>query len=142
MEAKRQQLTLLDPEEDITLHIDSDMIGRVLINLLENAVKYTPSGGSIEMGAGRQDGIVRFWVEDNGPGIPENQRDNIFNPYTRLQSVGMGFGLGLSFCRLAVEAHRGRIWVEDGAAQGEALPRELAASSGTVGKATPRAAAR
>lgn len=100
------------------VNVDKDMIGRVLINLIENAVKYTPVGGRIEPGLKRVDGGVVFWVQDNGPGIPMDQRANVFNKFARLGGGRHGFGLGLEFCRQAVEAHQGKIWIEDVDGQG------------------------
>ena len=91
-----------------------DMIRRVLINLLENAVKYTPPDSKITVGAQQQDDKVLIWVQDNGPGIPAPDRERIFEKFTRLhpKEGPKGLGLGLSFCRLAVERHGGQIWVE------------------------------
>ncbi len=95
--------------------IDADMIRRVLINLTENAVKFTPPEGNIKIGASIDAEFVRMWVEDSGPGIPAEKRQSIFDKYTRLHGRGgpAGFGLGLAYCRLAVEGHGGRIWIED-----------------------------
>jgi PAS domain S-box-containing protein len=92
--------------------IDVDMIRRVVINLLENAVKYTPPNGEVTLGARAVPEGVGMWVQDNGPGIPVEQQKSIFNKYARLHADGTGIGLGLAFCRLAVEGHGGRIWVE------------------------------
>ncbi|GAB4482032.1 MAG: hypothetical protein OHK0031_04350 [Anaerolineales bacterium] len=96
------------------LNIDADMIRRVLINLAENAIKYTPSGGRIEIGAKRSGEAIRFWVLDDGPGIPESERERVFDKFTRLKSKGGpgGMGVGLAFCKLAVQGHGGKIWVE------------------------------
>jgi PAS domain S-box-containing protein len=94
--------------------VDVDMIRRVLINLLENAVKYTPAGSTISIGAQQQDEMVMFWVQDNGPGIPSEDHERVFDKFTRLNPDNgpKGLGLGLAFCRLAVEKHDGQIWVE------------------------------
>ena len=94
--------------------IDGDMIRRVLINLTENAVKFTPPEGKIRIGAACENGFVRMWVADSGPGIPPEKRESIFDKYTRLHGKGgpAGFGLGLAYCRLAVEGHGGQIWIE------------------------------
>jgi len=96
------------------LWVDIDMIQRVLINLLENAVKFTPSEGSVEIGACDDNGWVNVWVKDNGPGIPRADRERIFEKFTRLRGKNSpsGLGVGLAFCRLAVQGHGGRIWVE------------------------------
>jgi PAS domain S-box-containing protein len=94
--------------------VDADMIRRVLSNLLENAVKFTPPGGTISVGAAEDGEFIRIWVQDSGTGIPEGERERIFDKYTRLKEKESpkGFGLGLAYCRLAVEGHSGRIWVE------------------------------
>jgi PAS domain S-box-containing protein len=113
---KNQTISLLIPEDIPQVWVDADMIRRVLTNLLENAVKYTPAGSEIFLGAQVVDGQVLMWVQDTGPGIPPSEQDRIFDKFTRLhgRSGPRGFGLGLAFCRLAVEAHGGRIWVESG----------------------------
>ncbi len=92
---------------------DADMVQRVLINLLDNALKHTPAGGEIEVGAevhGKDE--VMFWVHDDGPGIAPDARERIFDKYTRASTGVRGLGLGLAFCRMAVEAHGGKIGVE------------------------------
>jgi signal transduction histidine kinase len=113
-ENKHQKLLSTIPVDLPHIQVDSDMIRRVLVNLLENAVKFTPPGGHIELGAGLQGNSVRMWVEDDGPGIPNTDQDRIFNKFTRLNQdkSPQGFGMGLAYCRLAVEGHGGRIWVE------------------------------
>jgi PAS domain S-box-containing protein len=95
--------------------VDVDMAHRVLINLLENAIKYTPAGGLVEIGAQTTSGTsVKFWVRDNGPGISAADRERIFEKFTRLRGkeTPSGMGVGLAFCRLAVQGHGGQIWVE------------------------------
>lgn len=94
--------------------MDSDMIRRVLINLLENAIKYTRSGGRITISARLQDTQVLISVADTGPGIPASAQQQVFEKFSRIQEEGRpkGLGLGLAFCRLAVDAHNGKIWVE------------------------------
>lgn len=113
---KNQVISLLIPDDIRQVWVDADMIRRVLTNLLENAVKYTPAGSQISVGAQPIEGQVLMWVQDTGPGIPPGEQDRIFDKFTRLhgRSGPRGFGLGLAFCRLAVEAHGGRIWVESG----------------------------
>jgi two-component system, NtrC family, sensor histidine kinase KinB len=108
--------------------VDVDMIHRVFINLMENAIKYTPSGGNIEIGAQVADGeFVRFWVQDNGPGISEADQQRIFEKFTRVHGkmrVG-GLGVGLAFCRLAVLGPGGNIWVESELGKGTAFSLTL-----------------
>ncbi len=96
--------------------VDQDMIYRVFVNLLENAIKFTPVNGYIEVGAQpTPDGaFVKFWVKDSGAGIPAADQERIFEKFTRLRGknrVG-GLGVGLAFCKLAVNGHGGDIWVE------------------------------
>jgi signal transduction histidine kinase len=100
--------------------VDADMIRRVVINLLENAVKFSPTDSDVQVGARRLEGQVEVWVQDHGPGIPPENRERIFNKFTRLQGANTpkGLGLGLAFCRLAVQAHGGKIWVESQPEQG------------------------
>jgi signal transduction histidine kinase len=86
-----------------------------LANLIDNAVKYTPDGGQITVVAEAQPEEILVIVANTGPTIPAGDRERVFERYSRA-AVGAprteGFGLGLAFCRLAVEAHGGRIWVE------------------------------
>jgi len=97
-----------------TAWLDEDMITRVLINLVENAIKYTPEGGLIRLQARMRGHYILIIVSDSGPGIPEAMRRRIFDKFSRVkyQDVPKGVGLGLAFCRLAVQAHRGHIWVD------------------------------
>jgi NtrC-family two-component system sensor histidine kinase KinB len=121
-----------------TVEADSDMIRRVISNLLDNAVKYTPGGGSIKLIAEPSGDAVDFSVVDTGPGIPAEERHRIFDKYSRIERIGApkGLGLGLAFCRLAVKAHGGRIWVdsppEGGAAFRFCLPLKAAAETETT----------
>ncbi len=100
------------------VEIDVDMIDRVVSNLLDNAVKFTPSGGQISVAAESQVDHVAVSITDTGYGIPPEQRPHIFERFAQARAgagAPRGFGLGLTFCKLAVEAHGGRIWVEDAA---------------------------
>lgn len=109
---KCQEIELAVPDELPDVLVDGEMVRRVLINLLENAVKYTPPSSTITLGASQRPGEVEMWVEDNGPGIPPTERERIFEKYARVERNNKGLGLGLAYCRLAVESHGGRIWVE------------------------------
>ena len=101
------------------IDVDQDMLRRVLINLIDNAVRHTPMQGEILVRAysNRQD--IVFLVSDSGPGIPPDQREAVFERYRQLpqnrpQRGSKGQGLGLAFCKLAVEAHGGTIAVQPG----------------------------
>jgi two-component system, NtrC family, sensor histidine kinase KinB len=96
------------------VNCDLDMVMRVVNNLMENASKYTPSGGTIRLSASGEADKVYIAISDSGPGIPPHMRDQIFDKFSRVKykDAPKGIGLGLAFCRLAVEAHGGQIWVE------------------------------
>jgi PAS domain S-box-containing protein len=120
-DAKGQQLALDGAGGSLpSLEVDQDMIRRVLINLAENAIKYTPSNGSITISVAELNGEIRVGVRDTGPGIDPIDQKRIFEKFARVERKGRskGLGLGLAFCRLAVEAHGGMIWVESGPEQG------------------------
>ena len=92
--------------------VDRERILQVLINLLGNAVKFTPSGGRIVVGAARESGSVRLWVADSGHGVPREHVAHVFERGWQAQPKAGGRGLGLYICRLIVEAHGGSILVE------------------------------
>lgn len=93
---------------------DRHLLLRTLINLLDNALKFTPPGGEVQVTVERPSAdVLQFAVSDTGPGIPREYQERIFDRFTRLPNEQLrGTGIGLAFCKLAVEAHRGRIWVE------------------------------
>ncbi len=103
--------------------IDCDMIRRVIINLLENALKYSPAGGQIWIKLTPAGEFVQASIRDQGPGIPVSDQERVFEKFTRLRGKEgpRGLGLGLAFCRLAVTSHSGRIWVESQPGQGSAF---------------------
>lgn len=96
---------------------DRDVLQRVLVNLLDNALNYTPEGGRVWVEGRPLGGGVELAVVDTGPGIPPEERERIFEKFTQVkgrQGARRGAGLGLTFCRMAVEAHGGEVWVEEG----------------------------
>lgn len=119
-ETKNQIINLKMPPDPPPISVDGDMIRRVLINLLENAVKYSPPGGEITLGIEIEPNFANIWVQDTGPGISKAEQEYIFDKYSRLNPRGSqkGFGLGLAYCRLAVEGHGGKIWVESEPGEG------------------------
>lgn len=100
--------------------VDEEIIGRVFSNLLDNALKYVPEGGQVQVQASLERGpdgpVALCAVIDNGPGISQDTRDALFEKFRRGESVPQrrrkGMGLGLHYCKVAVEAHQGSIWVE------------------------------
>ncbi len=100
--------------------VDDDMIHRVLINLLENASKFTPVEGNLEIGAKTNGKWLEFWVADDGVGISPENRASIFEKFTRgtgKEKIS-GLGIGLAFCRLAVNKHGGKIWIDNSHGKG------------------------
>jgi len=94
-----------------------DKLKRIVANLIDNAVKFTPEGGQVVISASQQgDEELLFQVRDTGPGVPAPYRKKIFERFVQVpgrQGRRRGSGLGLTFCRLAVEAHGGKIWVDE-----------------------------
>lgn len=114
-------LTIDVPPALDQLDIDSELIRRVFVNLMHNAFKFTPEQGQIAFivdDRSPKPGYVRVTINDTGPGIPFTMRDKIFDEYVQIDNIkphqgGKGTGVGLTFCKLAIEAHGGRIWVEE-----------------------------
>ncbi len=100
---------------------DSDSLGRVVANLLDNAIKYTPAGGTVRLAVSRDGRAALLSVRDTGSGLTPDELDAVFEPgrrgsaATRLGAPGLG--LGLTTCRAIVAAHGGRIWLENGGAE-------------------------
>ncbi len=114
-EAKEIDIINETPAE-IQVLADSDQARRVLINLIHNAIKWSPPSEKIRVRAEASGDEVTISVLDNGPGVPEEFRERIFERFYQVdpsRSVGEGTGLGLAICRHIVEAHGGRIWVEN-----------------------------
>lgn len=95
---------------------DALRIEQVLANLLSNATKFTPQGGSISLSVNQHNGYIVVEVQDGGPSIPVEEQYRVFQPYYRLKGEEKeyipGAGLGLALCKHLVELHGGRIWVE------------------------------
>jgi NtrC-family two-component system sensor histidine kinase KinB len=119
-QAKQIELSFDVRGEAPLLRVDHSMIRRVLVNLVDNAIKYSTHRRPVRVVADQRNGDVIFSVIDQGPGIPLEQQGRIFEKFVRLHHQGdpSGIGLGLAFCRLAVEAHGGHIWVESAPDQG------------------------
>jgi len=111
-----QRAVNIDIPRDLPmLYVDGVLFEKVLINLLENAAKYTPPHTHIELVASLQDRRIGIQVMDDGPGIPKGSEQQIFAKFYRGQAEGVvkGTGLGLTICSAIIEAHGGRIWVEN-----------------------------
>jgi two-component system cell cycle sensor histidine kinase PleC len=114
---RRQQLVIeVDPDVP-QLFADERALKQILINLVSNAIKFTPEGGRIAVLASKaRSGAFQFMVEDNGPGIPRDKLDKIFKPFSQVDNrydrQGGGTGLGLALVRGLTELHGGRAWLE------------------------------
>jgi signal transduction histidine kinase len=111
------RLRLQLPAEPLTARCDRDKLLVVLRNLVENAVKYSPGADEVEIGLAAADGAAKVWVADRGMGIPDAEKENIFDQFHRLNSpdtaaIG-GSGLGLFIVRQLVEVQGGQVTVED-----------------------------
>jgi signal transduction histidine kinase len=115
-EAKSISLNTASIPKDWQVYGDYEMLLRVLINLLGNAIKFTPSGGRIQVFGEARDGSYLFAVRDSGQGIYPEELDVIFDKFVQsslhVQKGGSGTGLGLSICRGIIEDHAGSIWAE------------------------------
>ncbi|MEZ0258309.1 MAG: ATP-binding protein, partial [Chthoniobacter sp.] len=123
-----QREVRIDAEcESLPLHIDRDLICRVLQNLLSNAFKFTRSNGKIRVHLTHQTDRVRVSVIDDGPGVAPEFHQRIFEKFGQVQSdqPRVGTGLGLTFCRLAVEAHGGTIGIDSEVGKGSTFWFEL-----------------
>jgi two-component system sensor histidine kinase KdpD len=124
------------------LSFDPVLIEQVLINLVDNATKYSPPGGPLDIAARVNDGLVEAEVSDRGPGVAASDADRIFDKFYRVRErEGGGVGLGLAICRGIVRAHGGRIWVEPrqggGASFRFALPLDVGPAMPVNSTATP-----
>jgi signal transduction histidine kinase len=116
---------------DLVVEADLELLRRVVLNLLENALKYGSTGGLVRVEAQALEDEWRIGIADQGPGIPEGMEARIFDPFARLDrdlaQARVSSGLGLAFCREVAHAHGGRIWVEPGQPAGAvfwmAIPR-------------------
>lgn len=121
------------PEESVVLRGDADLLARVFWNLLSNALKFTPDEGCIRVGIEPNGESIRAFVQDEGPGIPVEFHGKIFEKFGQVEVRGQGHkystGLGLTFCKMVVEAHGGQIGVESEVGQGSTfwftLPRRV-----------------
>lgn len=118
-EQQGKHLTVDAPPDLPQVLIDRDLIGRVIHNLVHNALKHTDPGGHIALAAHVENSHLVVSVQDDGEGIPPEYHAQIFEKFAQVNKAARnGSGLGLTFCRLAVEAHGGRIWVESQPNQG------------------------
>jgi len=130
--AARKIEIVVAPSTEIVVTLDTDLVTRTVENIFDNALRYTPSGGTIEVELRETGSDVEIRIGNSGRAIPIGERGAIFEKHRQEGSeVGhMNLGLGLYFCRLAIGAHGGRIWIEETdrlpTVFGIRLPRRLA----------------
>jgi two-component system, OmpR family, clock-associated histidine kinase SasA len=121
---KNLHLTVEIPQDLPTVYADGTQVNRVVTNLLDNAIKYTPEGGELSIIAlHRTTQKVQVAIADTGPGIPAENRDKIFEESFRLQRdvTQEGYGLGLALCQRIIRAHYGQIWVDSAPGEGSSF---------------------
>jgi signal transduction histidine kinase len=128
---ERKGRILGDIPDGLIAEIHGDSIRQVVLNLLDNAVRYGREGQTIRVSGAVSDSVVRIDVDDEGPGVPPDERDRIFEPFQRgdrsVGTVVVGSGIGLAVVRQIVAAHDGRVWVEDAPGGGARFSFELPA---------------
>ncbi len=126
-----ERTIVIEPDCATPVDADADLVTRVVQNLLGNALKFTPTGGEIRIGIAAEGEALRVTIADTGPGVPREFQERIFEKFGQVEAHSAGqrrsAGLGLTFCKLAVEAHGGRIGVDSDGAHGSTfwftLPR-------------------
>src|SRR6266566_3428888 len=103
--------------DDLVVTADPGAVRQMLLNLLDNAVKYGPAGQEVRIGATRKNGVAKLWVDDGGPGIPRADRERVWERFWRLErdreSAVAGSGIGLAVVRELATLHHGRAWIDD-----------------------------
>jgi signal transduction histidine kinase len=124
--------------DDVVADVDRDRFEQVLINLLDNAVRHSPDGGRVRMAIARGDAETRITVADEGPGIPPDAHERVFERFSRQDPARPrgGAGLGLAISREIVHAHDGRIWI-DGGGPGTAIHIALPVRAATTAATMP-----
>lgn len=141
--ASRQvALTVAADSVDGTVHADSHRLRQVLANFISNAVKFSGPGDRVELGVARVDGLLRVWVSDQGPGVPEAFKDRIFEKFSQADASDArekgGTGLGLSISRAIVEGHGGAIGFDGAPGRGARFYFDLAPIAVRAPDAAPR----
>jgi PAS domain S-box-containing protein len=138
-EAKGQEYRYERCDPEVTVRADEDRLAQIVLNLLNNAVKFTPAGGKISISAGADAGVVRVAVQDTGPGIPSDQLEAIFEPFVQLERSNerpSGSGLGLAIARDLARAMAGDLTVDSEPGRGStftlSLPRGGRAAESTA----------
>jgi signal transduction histidine kinase len=138
---KKSQTLIQHTTTDLSVRADATRFKQILMNLLGNAIKFTPDGGKIELGAHQLGAVVRVEVRDTGPGIPLNDQQRIFESFYRLErsdELLEGTGLGLAITRRLVELHGGRLGLESQPGSGSCFYFTLSTASTLHAGETPK----
>ncbi|MDD2556722.1 MAG: ATP-binding protein [Desulfuromonadaceae bacterium] len=129
MTLHKHSLVMQVPEHLPSIKVDAERMLRVFSNLISNAIKYSPKGGAITIGARSTPRSIFVWIQDEGFGIPPQSQTKIFNRFYRVNDgdrrIAGGLGLGLALVKEIVEAHKGKVWVESKEDQGSTFFVEL-----------------
>ena len=110
-EATAKSINVMLPDRAAVVFCDRSIVRRVIVNLMSNAIKFTPENGAITVKFEAMDGLQKVLITDTGAGIPEEFHEKIFDRFAQVDVREFSTGLGLTFCKLAVEAHTGQIGV-------------------------------
>lgn len=134
-------ITVLPSEDLLFVQADARLVVQVIVNLLDNAIKYTPPGSRITVSAEQAGQMVSICVRDNGPGIPDSQKETIFDMFTIGSAPApdsrRSLGLGLYLCRCITNAHGGTLTVTDNVPSGTAFTMTLPIGEVTIHEETP-----
>ena len=134
VELSPENIAIVAVGDSVEARVDAAQLRMVLANLIDNAVKYSPQGGKVDVRVEQSNGHVRFSVSDEGIGVPESERERIFDKFIRLDpemSRGIGgTGLGLYICRELVGQMGGTIWVSANQPQGSTFAFEIPVAEG------------
>jgi signal transduction histidine kinase/DNA-binding response OmpR family regulator len=139
---KKSQVLMQNAPPGLNVLADPIRLKQILMNLLGNAIKFTPQGGRIELGARQQGDLVRIEIRDSGPGIPPEEQQHIFEAFHRLrqsESAAEGTGLGLAITRSLVELHKGQLGLESRLGEGSCFYFTLPAASISPADPAPKA---
>lgn len=131
-ENKKIRITVISVENELYILCDSSKIMQLIRNLLGNAIKFSPENSEISIICEKNQDWIKMTIQDQGPGVPDNEKQLIFDKFnqsSRTRTGAGGTGLGLAICSQIIETHEGKIWVEDADQQGAAfkvlLPAEI-----------------
>jgi len=117
------------PQKEVVAYLDRGRVMQVLVNLINNSMKFTPSSGTINVGYLLHQDHIEFYVKDTGIGIAKDKQEVIFNRFFKINELDKGTGLGLSICKGIVEQMDGQIWVESEEGKGSTFRIKLPLNS-------------